>query len=416
MTRRVCIDARLETDAVGGIAQLVIGLAHGLSQLSDGDEEYHFLALESRQEWIAPYLRGRCRLLVAPRPSVSGHRSLLARSDLLRGLWDRFSPWLGRGTFRVPGSDGTIEKAGMGVMHFTFPGGFLTAVPSVYQPHDLQHVHLPEFFNPRNVMTRTLLMKALCDQARVVAVVSSWVKQDVLDNLGVAADKVAVTPYAPVLEGYAVPAEADLRDAQQKFDLPPEFIFYPARTFPHKNHLRLFEALYLLRENGGQRVTLICSGSQTDYFPHLERSLRQFGLEGQVRFTGFVTGMELQCLYRLCRAVIVPSLFEAASFPLWEAFLAGAPAACSNVTSLPAQAGDAALLFDPRDTHAIAGSLLRLWTDEALRQTLIVRGRTNVARFTWERTARHYRALYRQIAGWPLTEEDRTLLAAPAML
>ena len=121
-------------------------------------------------------------------------------------------------------------------------------------------------------------------------------------------------------------------------------------------------------------------------------------------------------MYRLCRCVVIPTKFEAASGPLWEAFAAGVPAACSNVTSLPDQAGDAALLFDPCQPEEIAGAIHQLWRDEALRRSLVERGKRNVARFTWERTARIFRAHYRRIANRCLSEEDHTLLAAPPLL
>jgi glycosyltransferase involved in cell wall biosynthesis len=99
-----------------------------------------------------------------------------------------------------------------------------------------------------------------------------------------------------------------------------------------------------------------------------------------------------------------------------EAFMAGAPVACSNVTSLPEQAGDSALVFDPYHPPDIADALWRLWADDSLRQTLIARGKQNVSRFTWARTARHFRAWYRKIAHRPLTDEDRALLSARPML
>jgi glycosyltransferase involved in cell wall biosynthesis len=114
--------------------------------------------------------------------------------------------------------------------------------------------------------------------------------------------------------------------------------------------------------------------------------------------------------------VVIPTLFEAASGPLNDAFLAGVPAACSNVTALPRQAGDAALVFDPHELAAIARAIRQLWTDEPLRQTLITRGRARVAQFSWDRTARHFRAHYRRIGGRPLTDEDRRFLSDEPLL
>jgi alpha-1,3-rhamnosyl/mannosyltransferase len=114
--------------------------------------------------------------------------------------------------------------------------------------------------------------------------------------------------------------------------------------------------------------------------------------------------------------MVFPSKFEAASFPIWDAFLAGVPVACSNVTSLPQQVGDAALIFDPDDALSMANAIERLWTTPLLCNTLVERGRANVARFTWRRTARHFRAHYRRILGHPLDDDDMQLLSSPPLM
>jgi len=135
-----------------------------------------------------------------------------------------------------------------------------------------------------------------------------------------------------------------------------------------------------------------------------------------VNFLGFISAEDLGCLYQLAHIVVIPTRFEAASFPLWEAFLAGVPAACSTVTSLPCQAGGSALLFDPNSIEEASDAMRRLWTDRALRLRLVADASINVARFDWARTARHFRALYRRLGGVHLTSEDRELLAAPPLL
>jgi glycosyltransferase involved in cell wall biosynthesis len=109
-------------------------------------------------------------------------------------------------------------------------------------------------------------------------------------------------------------------------------------------------------------------------------------------------------------------MFEAGSFPMWDAFLAGVPVAASTATSLPRQAGGAAVLFDPTSTVEIAEALASLWTSAALREELVAKGREVVRPFTWERTARHFRAHYRRILDLPMTDADRGLLRAPPLL
>jgi glycosyltransferase involved in cell wall biosynthesis len=112
----------------------------------------------------------------------------------------------------------------------------------------------------------------------------------------------------------------------------------------------------------------------------------------------------------MAQFVVIPTLFEAASGPLYEAWYDGAPVACSNVTSLPEQASDAALLFDPRSTESIAAAVAEMATNGKLRETLRERGERRLKDFSWERTAKAYRAVYRRAAGQPLEEEDRWLL------
>lgn len=411
----VCVEARLPSGAHGGVEQVVIGLAGGLSRLTDGDERYLFLTQAGADGWLEPHVTGPATLVrcaAPPPPRRPRWRAALARVPGAPWVWDRL-PDRTRPT--VPTSDGTVERAGAAVVHFPFQSGFLTDVPSIYHPHDLQHLHLPAFFERKERRRREIVYRALCGRAAVVAVTSSWVKRDVVSQYGLPEERVRVIPLAPVVGTYPQPGPEDLARVRRERSLPPAFAFFPAQTWPHKNHLRLLRALALLRDRHGA-IPLVCSGRLTAHHAMLVKEARRLRLEDEVRFVGFVSPLELQALYRLARCVVVPTLFEAASFPLWEAFENGVAAACSDVTSLPEQAGDAALLFDPRDEGAIAAALGRLWTDERLRATLVERGRARVAAFTWDRTARTFRAHYRRIAGRPLTGEDERLLAADAGL
>lgn len=412
---RVAIDARIASGVAGGVEQVVIGLANGLSKLSDGDEEYLFLTNPGDDDWIRPYLHGPCQLLPSPSPyrKPKWARSAYSSMPLMRALWSQVSPLIGPRSIHLQHSDGTIERAGIDLMHFPFQQAFLTHIPSIYQPHDLQHIHLPGYFSPRDRLAREVSYRAFCDQAETVAVMSSWGKQDLLRQYGLPDQKVVVIPGAPVLSAYATPSADDVASTRRRFRLPDAFAFYPAQTWAHKNHLCLLEALAALRDRYGLKVPLVCSGRMNEFFPKIERRIHELNMADQVSFLGFISPLDVQCLYASCRCVIFPTLFEGFGMPLFEAFLAGAPVACSNITSLPEYAGDAALIFDPGRPDEIAAAILRLWTDETIRVDLVERGKRQVAPYTWERTARMFRAHYRRIAGRALTDEDEELIAAP---
>jgi len=413
---RVCIDARL-TAGMGGVQQFIIGLASGLSKLSGHGEQYLFLAYEDRDEWIKPYLQGPCRVWHGTAATRQPRWAMPLRNvQVVRKALRKLSP-LARGLSEsLPHSDGMVEQAGIDLMHFTTPAAFLTATPNIYHPWDLQHLHLPQFFSPKEFQDREVSYRAFCEQASMVSVATSWTKRDIMRHYGLRQEKVQVVPIAPVVTEYSVPSEDDLAAVRRKFSLPADFIFYPAQTWAHKNHIGLLEALSILRDRDKLIVPLVSSGRATQFFPEIEKQVLRLGLAEQVRFLGFVSPLELQCLYKLCRSMVFPSKFEGWGLPLTEAFSLGTPVACSNVTSLPGLADDAALLFDPDDPEEMAGAIKRLWTDAQLRTSLGERGQVRVARFTWERTARMFRAHYRRIAGRALTNEDHELLAAPPLI
>lgn len=91
------------------------------------------------------------------------------------------------------------------------------------------------------------------------------------------------------------------------------------------------------------------------------------------------------------------------------------PVACSNVTSVPDEVGDATLPLRPVFRRDIARSVWRLWTRPELCETLVVMGCEKVARYDWLLTARIFRAHYRRLTGFPRGEDDVRLLALPPL-
>ena len=404
---RVFIDARLADGTPGGVQQELIGLAAGLSGLEDGEDEFLFLAEEGTTEWLVPHLRGRCRLATFRRPlgwRALGRRLVPRRLD---GLALRAASFL---PVEVPPSNGLLEGTGAQVVHFALQHGFVTALPSIYSPQDLQHRHFPGFFSRYDLRWREAFYPALCRQASRVVALSRWGKRDLVEQLGLAEGKVHVIGLAPAVDAYPVPQPAAVQEASSRLGLPDAFAYYPAQTFVHKNHLRLLEALELLRARHGVEIPLVCSGRQNEHYPAIEERVRRLGLGSLVRFTGFVSPADVQALYARARMLVFPSLFEGFGMPVLEAFRAGVPVACSRATSLPEVAGEGALLFDPESVEDMAQAMRRVWAEPDLRGTLAEAGRACLAGVSWDRIARRYRALYRLVAGWRLDEADQALL------
>ena len=412
---KVAIEARLpDPKASGGVSQAIISLASALSGLRDcrQDEEFVFIVRASAGPWLDPHVSGPCRLHRIS-PSWKKRLGALPGGNLLRAMAQKARALQPPPQPVIAASDGLAESLGADIIHFPTQEGYLTSLPSIYQPHDLQHLHLPEYFPADELAWRTLAYPAYCNKADCVLVESSWTKDDVARQYGIAPEKIAVCPFPPATGGYREPDAMEVSALKGKLR-HQDFIFYPANTWPHKNHLRLIEALALLRREG-LIVPLVCTGRTTAFLSEIEAAIGGHGLGSQILFMGYMEESEIKALYRLCRAVVVPTKFESVSFPVWEAFQAEKPVACSNVTALPGQVGQAGLLFGPDDVPAIAAAVRALWQNAGLREDLGRRGAARLAEFSLDRMALHMRALYRKLAG-SMDDGDRAVLAATPLI
>jgi glycosyltransferase involved in cell wall biosynthesis len=410
---RVAIDAQVALGEAGGIAPFVRNLVRALGRLTDGSERYVIVVKPGQEsEWQGSQLGPNQTLVKTSETCSQGKPPLLVRAlrplrpavrFVSRTLDCRVWP-------DVPRSDGFYEGLGCQVVHFPTQDHVLCALPTVYNPHDLQHLHYPQFWRPELVAWRETVYRAGCHFAHTVAVGSEWVKADVVKQYRVQPEKVQVIREAPSTEAFRPPSEERLAAVRKKYSLPQVFVFYPANTWSHKNHVRLLQAIADLREKRGLRIDLVCTGARYEpHWPPIEACVDKLNLRSQVRFLGFVPAEDLRAIYRLARFLIFPTLFEANSLPIFEAWLEGLPVVCSDIPSLREQVADAAQLFDPQRVESIAEAIAKNYTDATVEE-LRARGYLRLKQFSWERTAKTYRAVYRRTAGYALTDEDRHLL------
>ena len=125
-------------------------------------------------------------------------------------------------------------------------------------------------------------------------------------------------------------------------------------------------------------------------------TLKAYDLQRDVLILGYVPAEALPALYHAASLLVYPSLFEGFGIPLVEAMSCGCPIVCSNVTSLPELAGDAAVLVNPYDIEGLADAMWRVLSDPDLRADLAAKGLARARHFSWERAARQTVQVYRQ--------------------
>ena len=259
--------------------------------------------------------------------------------------------------------------------------------------HDLIWVHHPETMGEAATKGMMQVAPVSARRADRVIAVSAAAAQDIASTLGVPLSKIDVIPHAVRPDAKrAVPLSDDeLRRRLGLSDAP--VVLCVAQKRPHKNLAALIRALTLVREQSAQ---LVLPGTPTPHEAELRALASALGVVDRVRFPGWLSGEELEGLYGLASCLALPSLQEGFGLPLLEAMMRDLPVACSNVSSLPEVAGDAALLFDPNDPAAIAAAVDRLITDVGLRRSLIARGRRRCRAFSWRATARSTFDSYRR--------------------
>jgi glycosyltransferase involved in cell wall biosynthesis len=258
------------------------------------------------------------------------------------------------------------------VVHYPFTIRLpAVAAPSVVTLQDLQHLDLPELFSPGERAFRALAYHRSARSATRLVVPSAFTRGRTVTLLGVNPERIRVIPYG-IDHARFTPGD----EAREPF------LLYPARPWPHKNHARLLEAFAILRRDRPElRLVLTGGGHSGD------------GPEG-VEVRGHVDADELVSLYRRAAAVVFPSRYEGFGQPPLEAMACGCPVACSAIPPLLEVCGEAARTFDPDDPEAMAAAVRDVLDDPEHWRAL---GLERAAGFTWERTARDYEAVYREL-------------------
>ena len=258
------------------------------------------------------------------------------------------------------------------VVHFPLSVMVPRAVgrPAVTSVLDVQHELLPQFFSRAELAYRRKVYGWSVRRSTLVVTISRHAADTLVERLELPEERVRPI-HLGIDHAVFTPGE----------EPRGEFLLYPALGWPHKNHVRLFEAFAVLREKR----------------PELELVLTAY--EGPVpdgvRSLGRVAREELVELYRTAAALVFPSLYEGFGQPPLEAMACGCPVACSDAASLPEVVGDAARLFDPASVEEIVAAVEEVLDDPEPWRT---RGLERAKEFTWEKTATAHDAVYQELA------------------
>ncbi len=271
-----------------------------------------------------------------------------------------------------------------------------TSKPFAFTLHDLQENYYPENFSRWTRFWRRQVYAHLLARAQRVICESSYVKNDIMRFFDVPEQHTAVITAPPLRQFLADQSTERLQETRLRLRLPEKFLFYPAQFWAHKNHLRLIEAFREVADEAPD-LKLVLTGKQRDEYETVMDAIAKSGLGGKVIHLGYVAQEDLQSIYRMATALVMPSLFESVSIPIYEAFQVGTPVAASGILAIPEQVGDAGLLFDPTSVSSIRDAILKIIRDPEGARQFGQRGRERMLAMTPEHYGAELQNLLREL-------------------
>jgi len=316
--------------------------------------------------------------------------------------------WIERNLFRalrrlrllrfLPGPVHYTKQGDVGLDVFHFPFCTLDVrvsdVPVVTTIYDLQHEIYPQFFPQEEIDRRHHVLSEVAVRSTLVMAISEFTRLQFLETYQIPEEQVITVQLGVDSAAFQPNDAAVLESGSRLTALPKPYLFYPANTWFHKNHVRLLDAMSILVHTGWRDLHLVLTGAEKNAHVEIKHKIRELGLEKYIIWLGHVSQTELALLYQNAAVMVFPSLFEGFGLPVLEAMAAGCPVVCSKTASLPEVAGDAALYFDPVDVESMVASVERVLNDMQLRGTLRERGRQRAQQFTWQSMAERTRQAY----------------------
>ncbi|WP_346862595.1 glycosyltransferase family 1 protein [uncultured Draconibacterium sp.] len=262
---------------------------------------------------------------------------------------------------------------------------YLRKKPFVLTVHDMTHEKYKHLFSADDKTSEK--KRYLVEKARKIIAVSENTKRDLVDLFGIEESKVDV-----VYHGNSIIQENILESFTQQ--LPAKYLLFVGGRWGYKNFENFIKAITpILADN--QELSIVCTGGG-DFIRQETELFSKLKIQNRV-FQYSVNDSGLGYIYRNAICFVFPSLYEGFGIPILEAFSNQCPVVCSDTSSLPEVAGEAACYFDPNDLDSIFESVQQVLSDHALQHELISKGLKRVELFSWEKTAAKTKLVYESI-------------------
>ena len=223
-------------------------------------------------------------------------------------------------------------------------------------------------------------------RAQKIITPSRWWKKELMKKYRLKPERIVVT-YEGAGEFLKKKSTISGPAALKRYGISKPFVVYTGSLYPHKNVLRLVEAVVRFNEKNeeSKKLSLVIACSRNVFLERFKKEIEKMKGLDLVILVGFVPDGELIALYQKAEAFATPSLLEGFGLPGLEAMAVGLPVISSNASCLPEICGQAAVYFDPLDVKDIAKKIREVVGNEKKRQILIQKGFEQVKKYSWQK-------------------------------
>ncbi|MEK7122961.1 MAG: glycosyltransferase family 1 protein [Patescibacteria group bacterium] len=267
-----------------------------------------------------------------------------------------------------------------------------SALPVVLPGRCITTIHDVGFLNERKYRSAKELRylewstRRAVTRASHIITVSEFSRNELIAIFGADEDRVTAVPLAAIQPPEL--SSDQILSIRKKYNVSRPYLVFVSRIDSRKNVDGVISAFELLKEKGVYDGDLLLVGplgyDGADIVARSEKSRHAVS----IRHVGWISEREKFALLSAADVFVFPSHYEGFGMVVLEAQSVGVPVVCSQTTSMPEVAGDAAVFVDPLKSESIAEGIMRVLDDEEYRHTLIARGYKNCSGFSWEHTAR----------------------------
>ncbi|MBO1059174.1 MAG: glycosyltransferase family 4 protein [Dolichospermum sp. JUN01] len=262
--------------------------------------------------------------------------------------------------------------------------------------YDLTFIKYPQYIDSV-VKTYTEKVRRCLQWTDLVLTISESSKQDIIEYLQVAPEKISVTPLASRYHpDYLSEEQTDKLAKQVKYDFSIPYILFVSTIEPRKNINTIITAFNLLKQKYKIKQQLILIGRKGWNYESIFTAIEASPWKQEIHHLDYLSDELVALFYSKADVFVYPSHYEGFGLPVLEAMTLGAPVITAKTSSLPEVTGNAAILIEPQDSVQIAESILEIISNSQLRQELINKGKERAKLFSWERTAKTTLTAYRR--------------------